>query len=129
MRPVSKGFTLMELMIVVAVVAILAAIAYPSYSSHVRKTARKEAAGVMLEIAGRMERIRSQVLAYQAFTPASTPRYDITMEVPDGGAEFTIIATPTADQVDDTCGTIRLDSRGAWTFTKNAAAVPQASCL
>lgn len=129
MSPVTKGFTLIELMVVVMVVAILAAIAYPSYSSQVRKTARKEAAGVMLDVAGRMERIRSQVLAYQAFTPDSTRRYNITLDVPAGGTEFTITATPTANQASDTCGTITLNHRGAWTFMKNSTAVPQSSCL
>lgn len=33
----SKGFTLIELMIVVAIVAILATIAYPNYTSYIRR--------------------------------------------------------------------------------------------
>jgi type IV pilus assembly protein PilE len=128
MGPAAKGFTLIELMIVVVVVSILAMIAYPTYSSHVRKTARKEAAGVMLDVAGRMERIRSQKLAYEAFTPESTQRYSIAVEVPDG-TQFTITATPTADQTGDTCGTITLNHRGAWTFKKDSAVLPQSTCL
>ena len=38
----SRGFTLIELMIVVAVVAILAAVAYPSYLDYVRKARRAD---------------------------------------------------------------------------------------
>jgi type IV pilus assembly protein PilE len=129
MGPAKKGFTLIELMIVVAIVSILAMIAYPSYNSHVRKTARKEAAGVMLDVAGRMERIRSQALAYQSFAPDSTRRYAITLNVAAGGTGYTITATPSADQASDTCGIITLNHQGAWTFTKNATAVPQSTCL
>jgi len=39
----SRGFTLIELMVVAAIVAVLAAIGYPTYLNHVRKTARAEA--------------------------------------------------------------------------------------
>ncbi|TVR66963.1 MAG: prepilin-type N-terminal cleavage/methylation domain-containing protein [Candidatus Competibacteraceae bacterium] len=52
----SRGFTLIELMIVVAIVAILAAIAYPSYQEQVRKSRRADAQAVLLEAAQWMER-------------------------------------------------------------------------
>ena len=128
MRQVSRGFTLIELMIVIVIIAILAAIAYPTYSAQVRKTARKEAAGLMLDVAGRLERIRSQKFAYEVIVPESTRRYDITVESEDAGS-YLITATPVGDQNSDPCGIATLNQRGVWTFTKNGTVVPQNECL
>lgn len=41
-RPLKKGFTLIELMIVIAIIAILATIAIPSYTSYTQKAALSE---------------------------------------------------------------------------------------
>lgn len=124
-----NGFTLTELMIVVLIVSILATFAYPSYVDHVRKTARKEAIGVALEISGRMERVRSQLFKYQAPADQNTTRYDFTTAVDDDGATFLVTATPTGDQLEDDCGTITLNNVGTWTFTKNAAVLDESVCL
>lgn len=51
----SKGFTLIELMIVVAVIAILAAIAYPNYIDSVRKARRADAQQGLMEAAQKLE--------------------------------------------------------------------------
>ncbi len=46
----SRGFTLIELMIVVGIIGILAGIAYPSYQDYARRARRVEAQGTMLNI-------------------------------------------------------------------------------
>ena len=60
----SRGFTLIELMIVVAVVAILAAIALPAYFDSVRKGRRSEAISKVTEIQQAQERWRANCANY-----------------------------------------------------------------
>jgi type IV pilus assembly protein PilE len=67
----SKGFTLIELMIVVAIVGIISAIALPSYQSSVAKSRRAEALSQLLETVQFMQEGYSQ-----------NDRFDQTRAVP-----------------------------------------------
>ena len=60
----SRGFTLIELMIVVAIIAILSAIAYPTYISYITKTRRAAATACLSEYANYMERYYTSNLRY-----------------------------------------------------------------
>ena len=67
----SRGFTLIELMIVVAVIAILGAIAYPAYQDYARKGRRGEARAALFELRQQQERYMTQFNKYMEFN-AST---------------------------------------------------------
>jgi len=120
----SKGFTLIEVMIVVAIVGILAAIAYPSYSEYVRKTQRAEASSVLLEAAQVAERRFSQTGAYAgAQVPASSPSvgnavYNVAIAVGaagDGGYLITASAVAGGVMAGDDCATMTINALGVTT--------------
>lgn len=60
----SRGFTLIELVIVVAIIAVLAAIAYPTYITYITKTKRNAASACLSEYANYMERYYTTNLRY-----------------------------------------------------------------
>lgn len=114
-----NGFTLIELMITVAIIAILAAIAYPSYQDSVRKTKRATAQADLMELAGFMERVYTENIAYPSASTAlpfitsprdSTPAYNLTKV--STSSTYTLTATPSGDQINDSCGTMTLKNNG-----------------
>jgi type IV pilus assembly protein PilE len=58
-RPLMRGFTLVELMIVVVIASILIGVAVPSYMNSIRKSRRADAKTALLDLAGREERYLS----------------------------------------------------------------------
>jgi len=87
----SKGFTLIELIIVVLIVGILGAIALPSYKEYVRKARRTEAQGILEGLAQAMERHFTQNSTYVTAITGSAPKApDIypTQAPIDGDAKF-----------------------------------------
>lgn len=102
-RKSTRGFTLMEVMIVVAIVAILAAIAIPSYQNYVIRSKRGDAMAALLSAAQSVERFKTaNNFSYDGVTlpftqvPAdgsATPYYTLAINTPNAG-EYTITATP-----------------------------------
>ena len=120
----SRGFTLIEVMIVVAIVAILSAVAYPSYQEYVRRGARAEARAAMLKMAQYQERNFSDRGEYVAVTSSTTDepwaslkfsgatnatrKYNITVN----GTNGTVTATAANGFSDAVCSPLTLTSQG-----------------
>lgn len=113
-----RGFTLVELMITVAILGILASVAYPSYLDHVRKGKRADAQQYMMTLA---QLNQQRFLDQRSYTdnpnnllavPASvSTNYTVTITTADGPPRsFSITATPSGDQLKDSCGTLTLTS-------------------
>ena len=125
----SRGFTLIELMIVVAIVAILAAVAYPSYTAYVKRGQRASARSQLLQADQYMKRFYASNDSYSAdrsgadsTLPArlrvsppeaavDTQLYDITISAKTG-TSFTLSATPANSMTGDKCGTFTIDQTG-----------------
>ncbi|AGI25670.1 methylation protein [Pseudomonas sp. ATCC 13867] len=118
----SRGFTLIELMVVVAIVAILAAIAYPSYQQYIIRGKRSAAQAQMMDIANREQQYLLANRAYADKTALEAGGYALPSEVSrdygysvsaDNAATpptFTVTFTPTGSQASD--GALTLDSAG-----------------
>ncbi len=120
----SRGFTLIELMIVMFIVVIVTAIAVPSYSAQVQKTRRVEGVSALLELAILMERYYANNGTYLAATATALTGssssengfYGLTIN-PLVAESYTLLAAPANVQVGDDCGTFSLDSLGSQSVT------------
>lgn len=137
----SKGFTLIELMIVVAIVGILTAIAYPSYLEYIRDTRRANATIALSSLAAAMERFYTTNNTYVGTASGGVPSIFTDQSPVDGGSaeynlritaagidSYTIQAQRTNIQSGDSCGDFQLTQTGAQTIVNQAAGVTSADC-
>lgn len=116
MRATSRGFTLIELMIVVAIVGILAAIAYPSYTEYVKRTQRSAIASLLSEQTQALERWYSRnngSYANLMGLSGGNTYYNILPVV--NATDFTLTATPIGGTLmaGDKCGSFVITNTGA----------------
>jgi type IV pilus assembly protein PilE len=127
----SRGFTLIELMIVVVVVAILAAIAIPSYRQYVLRSNRTEAKRTLLNVAAAQEKFYLQNNTYASSSALTTAppdglgiqgttehgHYTVAIDAADA-ATFSATATAQGGQSQDSrCASFSINQAGARTAT------------
>lgn len=118
----TRGFTLIELVVVVAILAILVSFAVPAYQEQVRKGRRADAWAALNETAQALERFYTLNNTYRGYTlrdvETQSPRagdvvyYDIAL-VAEATA-YTLTATP---RLADRCGVLSVNSRGVRSST------------
>ncbi len=128
----SKGFSLLELMIVVAIVGILAAVAMPSYSNYIKRGKRAEARTVLLQAGQAMHRFYAANDSYstdrggsavtlpsnlqQSPSDATAATADYVLDTAAStysGSAFSLVYKPTNNMLGDACGSYTLDQTGA----------------
>lgn len=124
----SRGFTMIELLIVIVIVSILASMAVPAYREHVAKTRRADAQSSLMELSNFMERTFTVSGTYQpggsspALPFSEAPRdgnpkfYDLAIQAATGNS-FTLRATPKNGQAGD--GIVELQHTGARFWDEN----------
>ncbi len=130
----SRGFSLIELLIVMAIVAITAAIAVPSYQNQMQKTRRGAAKADLIELASFMQRFYTEnnrfdqdragnavVLPFNttATENGATTFYNLSLTA-IASSSYTLSAVPAGVQANDFCGTLAVAHTGAKTYSSGS---------
>lgn len=105
----SRGFTLIELMVVVAIVGILASVAYPSLMSQIQKSRRSDAVAALTAVQQAQERWRANNPSYattnSSLTTASPNGLGLTSTTAGGYYSISISENPATGCTTSSCYT------------------------
>lgn len=140
-RKKTRGFTLLELMVVVAIIAILASLAFPAYIRYGQRARRVDGKELLMRVAAAQERYYTNFNRYAVnpLTAATSlglnsllsERGYYTITSANGATgntqSYVLTATPVAGgaQAADQCGALTVNNTGV--KTPIATAMPQNS--
>jgi type IV pilus assembly protein PilE len=130
MRRTSRGFTLIEIMIVIAIIGIVITIGYPSLTEYVKKGRRTEVAGLLSEQAQILERFYSKSNVYTGATGLSAGNdfYTITPALTDQTFKLTAVRKAGSAMATDKCGNFTITNTGVRSMENAAAGVTTKDC-
>lgn len=116
----SKGFTLIEVLIVTAIIGILSAIMYPNYRQYVTEVRRGDGQLALLDAVQSLERCKASNYSYATCTLSASQLvspegyYELTLE--STASTYTVSAAAVGSQVFDTeCTPMTLNNQGTRT--------------
>ena len=130
MRRSSRGFTLIEIMIVIAIIGIILTISIPSYNEYVKKGRRAEVVSLLSEQAQTLERFYTRNNVYTGVTGLSTGNdfYAITPTLTDQTFVLTAIRKTGSAMATDKCGDFTLTNTGVRSMNNATTGVTTKDC-